>query len=556
MLSTITCVLIPVFLVTLSLGAFFAFAAPSGPIYNLGPTSSKPISHSVLLSNRMLIQHIVPTIEATTTTGSNARRKDGFAEARGTTRTRTVPHLKFSEREPSLLRDRECVNHNKYDRIRHSDDNDDADDSDNEDDNDDKEDYDSEEEHDGEYDNDSKDEDDDEQYQNLVPIRPSSGLNRREDHPDMEDSDEYKPGNKVHRNLKQEAPVVKVNSTTNMISEQNLTTKIEDWITKAVDDQTQQLEKALDEIIFGIFMSESPEAITATTTTARMAGYMKTKTKKQKKNRNHLQKHHIRVEMVPDIKELFLEPLVLNLRADIRNTLLWLCQGEHGSETIADDGAARLNDLEVVTSHPNGTIYFKDILDPTILPQLWNCIGTKIHVLLKVLGDLLWTRIGQLKEFTIDRLRILIGLPRNYSFVDWGTGTGTGSRPGGMMKMEEMMLDEGQVGEEEAFIATSSKIDFAERLVDKVVARLETLYGPSSSSSSLSSNQPYSADVHSTVVNNADAKKASTKDTNKADQHDGRVATVVTIQDQELSNVSSTAAVMRKRRSWRSKHER
>ncbi|KAF9336354.1 hypothetical protein BG006_008975 [Podila minutissima] len=73
------------------------------------------------------------------------------------------------------------------------------------------------------------------------------------------------------------------------------------------------------------------------------------------------------------------KPIVLNLRADIRNTLIWLCQGEPGSMIdgkAAVDKAAKqvlLADQTVVV-YPNGTVYFMDLFDPNLGKIVLDCL--------------------------------------------------------------------------------------------------------------------------------------------------------------------------------------
>lgn len=112
-----------------------------------------------------------------------------------------------------------------------------------------------------------------------------------------------------------------------------------------------------------------------------------------------------------------LKPVVLNLRADIRNTLIWLCQGEPGSTIdgkAAVDKAAKqalLADQTAVV-HPNGTIYFMDLFDPNLGKIALDCVQGHSSSVLKGVTDLFWTRLGQMKEFLLEQLRVAIGLPK------------------------------------------------------------------------------------------------------------------------------------------------
>ncbi|KAG0350323.1 hypothetical protein BG005_010165 [Podila minutissima] len=123
-----------------------------------------------------------------------------------------------------------------------------------------------------------------------------------------------------------------------------------------------------------------------------------------------------RFDILPVIMAL-LKPVVLNLRADIRNTLIWLCQGEPGSTIdgkVAVDKAAKqalLADQTAVV-HPNGTIYFMDLFDPNLGKIALDCVQGHSSSVLKGVTDLFWTRLGQMKEFLLEQLRVAIGLPK------------------------------------------------------------------------------------------------------------------------------------------------
>lgn len=115
-----------------------------------------------------------------------------------------------------------------------------------------------------------------------------------------------------------------------------------------------------------------------------------------------------------------LKPLVLNLRADIRNTLIWLCQGEPRStiegRARADDAAKQaLADDQAAIAHPNGTVYFMDLFDPHLGSIALDCVKGHGSSVLKGMTDLFWERLGQLKEYLMEQLRVAIGLPRYMS---------------------------------------------------------------------------------------------------------------------------------------------
>jgi hypothetical protein len=112
-----------------------------------------------------------------------------------------------------------------------------------------------------------------------------------------------------------------------------------------------------------------------------------------------------------------LKPLILNLRADIRNILIWLCQGEPGSALAgktSTDEAAKQAQLagQAAVVHPNGTIYFMDLFDPNLGKIALDCVLGHGSSVMKGVTDLFWTRLGQLKEFLVEQLRVAIGLPK------------------------------------------------------------------------------------------------------------------------------------------------
>lgn len=102
-------------------------------------------------------------------------------------------------------------------------------------------------------------------------------------------------------------------------------------------------------------------------------------------------------DVVPATMNL-LKPLVFNLRADIRNTLIWLCQGEPGStiegRASADDAAKQaLADDQAAIALPNGTIYFMDLFDSHLGSMALDCVKGHSSSVLKGMADQFWERL-------------------------------------------------------------------------------------------------------------------------------------------------------------------
>ena len=112
-------------------------------------------------------------------------------------------------------------------------------------------------------------------------------------------------------------------------------------------------------------------------------------------------------------------PFILQLRADLRNLLFWLCSpnpGAHidgkdgeGNDTIARQLAA---EDRATLVHPDGSVDFKEIWDVRLGSMALACLTSHWNVFLKEILDLSWKRFTYVKEFLIDQLRGLIGLPQ------------------------------------------------------------------------------------------------------------------------------------------------
>ncbi|KAG0049371.1 hypothetical protein BGZ83_005857 [Gryganskiella cystojenkinii] len=116
---------------------------------------------------------------------------------------------------------------------------------------------------------------------------------------------------------------------------------------------------------------------------------------------------------------IFAAPLILQLRADIRNLLFWLCSsnpGPHidGKNSSGDDSEARqlVSHERATLVQPDGSVEFKEILDPRLVPTVLGCLKHHWDIFVKEILDLFWKRFTSAKEFLVDQIRALIGLPQ------------------------------------------------------------------------------------------------------------------------------------------------
>lgn len=116
--------------------------------------------------------------------------------------------------------------------------------------------------------------------------------------------------------------------------------------------------------------------------------------------------------------ESLVRPFILQLRADIRNVLIWICFGAAGSPIDGKiDGSDAFSHNAVIQDqlaiqHPNGILTIQDIMDPNVAKMALDCLTTHFQTFSKEIQSLFWTRLNDAKEFLLDQVRNLIPLPR------------------------------------------------------------------------------------------------------------------------------------------------
>lgn len=116
--------------------------------------------------------------------------------------------------------------------------------------------------------------------------------------------------------------------------------------------------------------------------------------------------------------ESLLQSVILQARADIRNIFIWLCAGASGSKidgringNDAFSSKALQDDVSAI-SHPNGKHSLSDIIDPRIGSMVLECLKGRLKDFAGQLDSLLMERLSQGKEFLLQQVASLIGIPR------------------------------------------------------------------------------------------------------------------------------------------------
>ncbi|KAG0315175.1 hypothetical protein BGZ99_007623 [Dissophora globulifera] len=113
-----------------------------------------------------------------------------------------------------------------------------------------------------------------------------------------------------------------------------------------------------------------------------------------------------------------LQPLILQLRADIRNVVIWLCAGAPGSKIDgrmngSDEFSRKMVDDDfIATHHADGSHPLSDIIDPGIAGMIVDCLKGRYKDFVDQLDALVWSRLNQVKNFLLDKLVSLTGIPR------------------------------------------------------------------------------------------------------------------------------------------------
>ncbi|KAG0300107.1 hypothetical protein BGZ98_009489 [Dissophora globulifera] len=113
-----------------------------------------------------------------------------------------------------------------------------------------------------------------------------------------------------------------------------------------------------------------------------------------------------------------LQPLILQLRADIRNVVIWLCAGAPGSKIDgrmngSDEFSRKMVDDDfIATHHADGSHPLSDIIDPGIAGMIVDCLKGRYKDFVDQLDALVWSRLNQVKDFLLDKLTSLTGIPR------------------------------------------------------------------------------------------------------------------------------------------------
>ncbi|KAF9423460.1 hypothetical protein BGZ94_008284 [Podila epigama] len=129
-----------------------------------------------------------------------------------------------------------------------------------------------------------------------------------------------------------------------------------------------------------------------------------------------------RIDILSSILNTLLPPLVLTLRADIRNLIIWFCNGALGNKIdnnnkISDQELAlrqqhALEEDRQLINATDGSISLVHIFDPKAATFALECLKSFFNLFSSAIIEKALTRFTEAKEFLMDQLRGLIGLPR------------------------------------------------------------------------------------------------------------------------------------------------
>lgn len=112
-----------------------------------------------------------------------------------------------------------------------------------------------------------------------------------------------------------------------------------------------------------------------------------------------------------------LQPFIIQFRTDVRNTIIFICGGQHeglidGKFHGNDDYAKKAAQDDIIaTTHPD-SVHFADLFDPKTAALALDCLKTHSGHLTTALGKLLVDRFAAAKEFLLQKIAGLIGIPR------------------------------------------------------------------------------------------------------------------------------------------------
>ncbi|KAG0343581.1 hypothetical protein BG004_005202, partial [Podila humilis] len=183
----------------------------------------------------------------------------------------------------------------------------------------------------------------------------------------------------------------------------------------------------------------------------------------QKKN---YPKSVARFSILSSVLDTILPPFVSSMRKDIRNIIIWFLSGALAPKingavihmNPALEAAAAGEDQETTIFHRTTTTTtsvgtndndgdfsivetLKDIFDPKMATLVLDCVKAHFHMATQALVDLFWTRIGDAKEFLINQILGLIGLPAITS-SGGGTSVLVSLLTGGQGQVGRMEVDE------------------------------------------------------------------------------------------------------------------
>ncbi|KAG0295942.1 hypothetical protein BGZ98_001168, partial [Dissophora globulifera] len=210
--------------------------------------------------------------------------------------------------------------------------------------------------------------------------------------------------------------------------------ELQSLIDQLVDDHTTAMEVGLSQVVGDLVQSEEFEPFEDVVENIAVSR-VEVMSKSEKEVEDQLQlllskgagpKSVSRATLLTSVLNTLLPPIILQARADLRNLLIWLCSPASvthidGRDSKGDDTEAR-KALEIDARnlvHPDGSIDLKAIWDPRVGELALECLKTHWKTFTGELMTLVWRRFEQGKEFLVDELRGLIGLPKlSGSFMD------------------------------------------------------------------------------------------------------------------------------------------
>ncbi|KAI8363289.1 hypothetical protein B0O80DRAFT_433343 [Mortierella sp. GBAus27b] len=193
--------------------------------------------------------------------------------------------------------------------------------------------------------------------------------------------------------------------------------ELESLLNQVVDEQTSSLQENLSQVVQDLIESDQIELFEDLIENSIIPMLRSQSILGQQLQQ--FPKGVSRLSLLSSILNTFLPPIIVQVRADLRNIVIWLCSPSSiahidGSDANGDDAEARMDVISEGKTlvHPDGSVDLKAVWDPRVGSIALACLKSHWKEFSRELMALVWRRINQGEEFLIDELRAMVGLPR------------------------------------------------------------------------------------------------------------------------------------------------